>query len=94
MTDELSTLADELAETYDIDDDLATDAAEMATEFSEEYELDLTVEEVLEGLEEAPYEGFTRQWNWWIGDLAADIEDCTNSREFRFAGFDDVAAIQ
>ena len=93
MTDFTDDLAAALAERYDLDD-LAPDAAEKAGAFAEEYDLDLTVAGVVDGLEAAPYGEFRRRWNWWVGDRAANLEECTNSRAFRFAGFDAVAAIQ
>jgi hypothetical protein len=95
MTDEFTdALATRLIEEFSVDDDLAGDAAARATAFDDEYDLELTVDDVVDRLSQAPYGRFERRWNWWVGDVAADLEDCTDSREFRFAGFDAVTAVQ
>ncbi len=95
MTDEFTdALSARLIEEFSVDDDLAGDAAARATAFDDEYDLELTADDVVDRLSQAPYDRFERRWNWWVGDVAADLEDCTDSREFRFAGFDAVAAVQ
>jgi hypothetical protein len=38
------------------------------------------------------YESFAHRFDYAVGDLAAAAEDCTDSREFRLAGFGDLAA--
>lgn len=95
MTDEFTDeLTARLTETFDIDDETAAEAAGNAAAFDDEFELDLSVATVVETLQQAPYDAFERRWNWWIGDVAAGLEDCTDSRPFRFAGFDAVASVQ
>jgi hypothetical protein len=95
MTDEFTdALATRLIEEFSVDEVLAGDAATRATAFDDEYDLELTVDGVVDRVSQAPYDRFERRWNWWIGDVAADLENCTDSREFRFAGFDTVAAVQ
>lgn len=70
----------------------ATRAAEMAATYREEYDEDLSAETVREAVADAPYGAFTRRFNHAIGDLAADNEDCTDSRAFRFESFGDLSA--
>lgn len=94
MTDDADTLTDELRDAFDADEATARTAAENALAFAEEYDLDLVPADLVRDLEAAPYDGFRRRFNWWVGDVAADLEDCTNSRDYRFAGFDEVDAIQ
>ena len=74
------------------DADTAQTAAENIEAFAEEYDEDLTSETVLDRFEAAPYADFSRAFNWLVGDLAADNEDCTDSRAFRLAGFGALAA--
>jgi hypothetical protein len=38
------------------------------------------------------YESFTHRYDLAIGTLAAENEDCTDSRPYRLAGFDEFAA--
>lgn len=95
MTDELAQdVTAELAAAFDVDDDIATEAGEKAAAFAAEYELDLAPAELASQLEAAPYDSFEQRFNWWVGDVAADLEDCTNSRDYRFVGFDAVEAVQ
>lgn len=95
MTDEFTDeLTVRLTDAFDIDDETAAEAAANAAVFDDEFDLDLSAAAVVERLQRAPYDAFERRWNWWIGDVAADLEDCTDSRPFRFAGFDAVASVQ
>ena len=90
MTD----LAESLAEAFtrETDSETAEAAARQVAEFAEEYDEDLDAETVLALLEEAPYDAFVQRFNWAVGDLAAENEDCTDSRPFRIDGFGDLAA--
>lgn len=84
------TLADAFGEATDAD--IAQTAAENVASFAEQYDEELTAEAVLGRFDDAPYDDFTRAFNWLVGDLAADNEDCTDSREFRIEGFGELAA--
>ncbi len=90
----MSDLTDELAAGFgeETDADLAQTAAENVAAFAEAYDEDLTAEAVLDRFEDAPYADFQQAFNWLVGDLAADNEGCTDSREFRIDGYDQFAA--
>ena len=90
----MSDRTDELAAAFaqQTDADTAQAAAENVAAFAEEYDADLTADAVLDAFEEAPYDEFGHAFDWLVGELAAANEDCTDSREFRLDGFDDVAA--
>lgn len=61
----------------------ATDLAD-----SGQYETDagrpLTTEIVVEGLRDAPNEGLTERWNWWIGSLEYAYGDYTDFQVQRY----------
>jgi hypothetical protein len=87
----------ELTETfleYGADRETAVAAAERAAAFRADHEPELTAEEVRAALEAVTteYEAFEHRYDYAIGDLAAANEDCTDSRAYRLAGFDDLAA--
>jgi len=90
----MSDITDDLAAAFgeSTDADTAATAAENVAAFAEQYDEDLTSEAVLDRFEDAPYAGFTRAFNWLVGDLADANEDCTDSREFRIGGPGDHAA--
>jgi hypothetical protein len=77
---------------FDASDDVAERAAELVTAFREEFDLDLSAEAFLDAVADADYDAFDHRYDQAIGDLAADVADCTDSREYRLAGFDDLAA--
>lgn len=91
MSDLTDTLADAFGEQTD-DAELAAQAAENIASFADQYDDELTAESVLDTFEDAPYDEFQRAFNWLVGDLAANNDDCTDSREFRIEGFGDLAA--
>ncbi|MFB6102422.1 MAG: hypothetical protein ABEJ73_07630 [Haloplanus sp.] len=81
------------AEQYGADTDEAAAAAERATAFRDEVAEALTAEELLAAVDAADdYEGFAHRYDLAIGDLAAENEGCSDSRAYRLAGFDDLAA--
>jgi hypothetical protein len=86
------TLRTALLETYDLEEALASEAASKADRFREEFDEDLTAERVLELLSDAPYEAFEHRFDAAIGELAADNEDCTDSRAYRLGGYGEMAA--
>ncbi|GGM37768.1 hypothetical protein [Haloarcula argentinensis] len=90
----MSELTDALtaAFTDETDDEIAQAAAENIADFSEEYDEDLTSDRITDLLAAAPYDGFQRRFNWLVGELAAENEDCTDSRAFRIDGFGELAA--
>ncbi|MFC7074944.1 hypothetical protein [Haloarcula halophila] len=91
MTDTLSeSLAEAFAESTD--EGTATEAAEQLAAFVEDYERDLTAEALLERFEDAPYDDFPHRYDWLVGELAAETEDCTDSRTYRLDGFGELAA--
>ncbi|WP_324664885.1 hypothetical protein [Haloarcula sediminis] len=85
----MSDLTDDLADAFGerTDADTAQAAAENVQSFAEQYDEELTSEAVLDRFEGAPYADFREAFNWLVGDLAADNEDCTDSREFRIEGY-------
>ena len=90
----MSDITDDLAAAFGeaTDADLAQTAAENVQAFAEQYDEDLSAEAVLDRFEDAPDADFREAFNWLVGDLAADNEDCTDSREFRIGGPGDHAA--
>ena len=90
----MSDLTDDLAAAFgeETDDDLAQTAAENVAAFAEQYDEALTADTVLDRFEAAPYADFGEAFNWLVGDLAAENDDCTDSREFRVGGPGDYAA--
>jgi len=78
---------------FDADPDESEAAAAKAAAFREEVDEDLTVETLVAAVEDADdYDSFAHRYDLAIGDLAASNEDCTDSRAYRLAGFDDLAA--
>jgi len=90
----MSDLTDTLTAAFadETDDEIAQTAAEKIADFAEEYDEDLTSDRVADLLADAPYDDFGRRFNWVVGELAAENEDCTDSREFRIDGFGELAA--
>ena len=90
----MSELTDDLADAFgeETDADVAQTAAENVQSFAEQYDEELTAEAVLDRFGDASYADFQQAFNWLVGDLAADNEDCTDSREFRIEGYDQFAA--
>lgn len=90
----MSDLTSELSEAFgeQTDPDTAETAAQYVGDFAEEYDEDLTAEAVRETFENAPYDEFVHAFNWLVGELAAEHEDCTDSRAFRIDGFGELAA--
>jgi len=81
------------ADRFDADPEAAADAAAKAAAFREDVDEDLTVEALVSAMEAADdYESFAHRYDLAIGELAAENEDCTDSRAYRLAGFDDLAA--
>lgn len=92
-TDDLkATLAERFESTLGASEDEATDASAKAAAFLAEYDLELSAEDFVEAVESAPYDSFGHNFDYVIGDYAAGIDDCTDSREFRLAGYGDLAA--
>lgn len=85
-------LTDAFAEAEGIDGDRAADAASRAKAFRDDHEEELTAEHILQALEAAPYDSFEHRFDWVIGDFASAAENCTDSREYRLAGFGDLAS--
>ena len=66
-------------------------AAEKVAAFREDFDEALTVADVIDRIERRDGD-FGHRYDFAIGDLAAENEDCTDSREYRLAGFDPKAA--
>ncbi len=79
-------------EEFGADEETATTAAEKAAVFREEYREDLTVTDVTDRLADDGYDSFEHRFDYTVGDLAAAVENCTDSRQFRIAGFGELAA--
>lgn len=78
---------------FGADPETAAAAAERATAFRDEVAEDLTADALIEAVADADdYDSFAHRYDLAIGDLAAADEDCTDSRAYRLAGFDDLAA--
>lgn len=93
MSDDFeSKLADAFASEYGADADVASEAASKAAAFREDWDEELAAGAFLEKLDDAPYDEFEHRFDAAIGELAADVEDCTDSREYRLAGFGDMSA--
>ncbi|WP_251328935.1 hypothetical protein [Haloplanus pelagicus] len=88
-----STVAEGFQSRFGADAETAAAAAEKAATFREAVATDLTADELLDAVANADdYEDFVHRYDLAIGDLAAAHEDCTDSRPYRLAGFDDPAA--
>jgi len=86
------TLAETFEAEYSIDADVAADAAAKVAAFRADHDESLTTEGVLDALSGAAYDEFAHRFDRAIGHLADANDDCTDSREYRLAGFGDLAA--
>jgi hypothetical protein len=78
---------------FDADAERVVAAAAKAAAFREDVDEDLTVEALVDAVNDADdYDDFGHRFDHAIGDLAAAAADCTDSRPYRLAGFDDLAA--
>lgn len=93
MTDDEFTesLQAAFADHYDVDAETATRAASGAAGFREDATEDLTVEDLLDRVGDAPYDDFRHRFNWAIGDLSATDEDRPDTKSFRLTGFDSLS---
>jgi hypothetical protein len=72
---------------------VARTAAKRVATFRDDHEEDLTAEGFLDRLEATEtYDAFDHRFDHAVGELAAANEDCTDSRPYRLAGFDELAA--
>jgi hypothetical protein len=94
MTDDFeTTLRTEFETRFDADEETAGSAAAKVARFRTDHDEELTAEAVIEAVESADtYDGFEHRYDLAIGTLAAATDDCTDSRAYRLAGFDDTAA--
>jgi len=84
-------LADAFESEFDADAETAATAAANAAAFREDFDEDLTVADVLDRVESHSGD-FEHRFDYAVGDLASETDDCTDSREYRLAGYDDIAA--
>jgi hypothetical protein len=88
-----TTVAAAFEDRFDAAPETASAAAAKAAAFRDEVDEDLTAETLIDAVAAADdYDGFAHRYDLAIGDLAAADEDCTDSRAYRLAGFDDLAA--
>lgn len=87
-----SALAESFEQAFDTEAAIAEEAAAQATAFREEYDLEVDPETFLEEMKAAPYGDFDHRFDCAIGELAAAADGCTDSRAYRRAGFDEMAA--
>jgi|GEM_PF-683371 len=88
-----SAVAERFEDRFDADPDDAAAAATKAAAYRTEVDGDLTVEALVDAVAGAnDYERLAHRYDLAIGELAAANEDCTDSRAYRLAGFDDLAA--
>ncbi|WP_338740245.1 hypothetical protein [Haloplanus salilacus] len=88
-----TTVAEAFADRFGADPETAAAAAATAAAFRDEVDEDLTAEALIDSVAVADdYDDFAHRYDLAIGELAAADEDCTDSRPYRLAGFDDLAA--
>ena len=72
---------------------VARTAAERVATFRDDHEEDFTAEGFLDRLEATEtYDAFDHRFDHAVGELAAANDDCADSRPYRLAGFDELAA--
>ncbi|WP_436908325.1 hypothetical protein [Halosimplex marinum] len=92
MSDDFETeLAAAFEDEFGADGETAAAAAGNAAAFRDEYDEALTVDDVLDRVEDHSGD-FGHRFDYALGDLAAATDDCTDSREYRVAGYGDLAA--
>lgn len=69
----------------------ATAAGNLAA-MAEAFDIDRSAAAVADRVADAPYDEFERRFNYVVGDIAQETEDCTDSREYRLAGYGDVGS--
>ncbi|QLH76554.1 hypothetical protein HZS55_04205 [Halosimplex rubrum] len=84
-------LADAFESEFDADGETAATAAENAAAFREDHDEELSAADVLDRVE-AHSGDFEHRFDYAVGDLASANDDCTDSREYRIAGYDPMAA--
>jgi hypothetical protein len=88
-----TTVAEAFENRFGADPETASAAATKAATFRDEVDEKLSAENLIDAVAAADdYNGFAHRYDLAIGDLAAADEDCTDSRAYRLAGFDDLAA--
>ena len=88
----VSELAEVFETEYGADAAVASEAAARIVAFREDHDGDLGTDDLRAELDDSPYEDFEHRFDAAVGELAAAAEDCTDSREYRLAGFGDMAA--
>jgi hypothetical protein len=78
---------------FGADEETAQAAAERAAEFCQDYEEEMSAEAILDAVAAVEgYDSFQHRYDCAVGDLAAGVESCTDSRAYRLAGFGSLAA--
>lgn len=92
-TDIQGRLRERFVSAFGADEGTARTAAERAAAFCKDYEEDVNAEGVLEAVTAVEsYDSFQHRYDCAVGELAAGVEDCTDSRAYRLAGFGPLAA--
>ncbi len=78
---------------FEADESVARTAAGRAAAFCEEYGEEVSADTILEAVAAVgAYDSFQHRYDCAIGDLAAEVEGCSDSRAYRLAGFGALAA--
>jgi hypothetical protein len=81
-------LTDVFTDEYDVDAETARAAAEGAAGFRADHDASLTVADVCDLLDTAPYDDFRHAFNWAIGECSASHEERPDTKPYRLTGFD------
>jgi hypothetical protein len=88
----VESLAEQFVEEFGAEEAAAREAAGAAVAFADDYE-DVTVERVREAVADADGDGaFPHRFDRAVGEVAAAVDGCSDSRAYRIAGFGSLAA--
>jgi len=86
------TFADDLTaaftDQFDTDAETAQAAADGAAGFRADHDESLTVADVCDLVDAAPYDAFQHAFNWAIGECSATHEERPDTKPYRLTGFD------
>lgn len=78
---------------FGADEETARTAAKRAANFCQDYEEAVSAEAILDAVAAVEgYDSFQHRYDCAVGGLAAEAENCTDSRAYRLAGFGTLAA--
>ena len=85
-------LAGQFVTAFGADEEQAEAATRRVAAFQADHEA-VTVDAVVEAIRETgAYDEFRHRYNDAVGEIAAGVEGCTDSRAYRLAGFGELAA--